>query len=178
MSKPATHWRVLNALYDNRLRLSRRFLTRVLHDQNAGPDDLINLDMSDLIYASIDDKEIPVRKAVDLAPKRTLLHLSAKGRAEVTTDPGNQVRYTLGQHDKPIRLAKLFDGNTITSDDVSGQHRSGLISITVADVGEIDSPTSEELANRSIVNHLYVDYLFGDIVKVALTAKGRNYLPF
>ncbi|BCJ53068.1 hypothetical protein Asp14428_45430 [Actinoplanes sp. NBRC 14428] len=164
MSKPATHWRVLNALYDNRLRFARRFLTRVMHDQNVSPDDLINLDMSDLIYASLDGEEIEVRNAVTVAPKRTLLHLAPKGRTQVAEDPGNRIRLRLDRP-LPTDLSALLKGSAFTLDDV----------VKLQDLGQVKATLSSGDDFALTPDLVVIDMVF--LCWVALTPRGREYLP-
>jgi hypothetical protein len=168
--KPATHWRVLNYLYHHKLFTVRPRLDDVRRSQNVSYDDLVDLDMSALITATIEDTEVSLRNLIRFGPgrsefaKKIRVRLTGYGLKTVLDDPGNQIRYTLGQHSGPVSVARLFVETTIVIDDVIAAQKRGLISVELPECGEIE-----------LTGGLH---LFGEIFKVTLTAKGREYLPF
>jgi hypothetical protein len=162
-------WRVLNYLYQHKLHTVRPKLTHVRKTQKITDTDLIDLVARGLIIPQLGDSEIPEsmaslpRFAQDAVARHIRLRLSAAGLRVVLDDPGNQIRYTLGQHGW-VSLAKLFDGNTVVIDDVAAEQTRGLIRVRFpGDDSEIEM-TAEV-------------FLLGEFFMVALTSKGREYLP-
>ena len=142
-------------------------MIRVCKSQKVTADDIDWLAEAGYIAAQLGgtdlDPFIGLNKVGTPIQRHLRLRLTASGLHAVLDDPGNQIRYTLGQHDKPISLAKLFEDNTITMDDVAAMQVRGLISVVLPEVGEFE-------VTGSLL-------LFGDFFAVSLTPKGREYLP-
>ena len=161
-------WRILGYLYLHKLHTVRPKLTHVCKAQKVTCEDLDRLTEAGFIAGEIDrtdlGPEIGLHRISSHIQRVIRLRLTAAGLRIVLSDPGNQIRYTLGQYDKPISVAKLFDdGNTITVDDLAAMQTRGLITVALPEVGEFE-------VNRSLL-------LFRDFFTVALTPKGREYLP-
>lgn len=160
-------WRVLNALFDFSRHTVRPRLTAIHKTQDAGYDDIDELYESRLIDVRFDDTdlspEVGLHKVGNAARRHMRLRLSRSGLARVLDDPLNQIRCTLAQHSRPIPLVKLYrhDNTTVIDDLVKAQH-AGQITVTFC--GE-----EVELTPRVV--------LFGELHDVALTARGREYLP-
>ncbi|MEV6305866.1 hypothetical protein AB0M02_41070 [Actinoplanes sp. NPDC051861] len=168
--RPATHWRVLNYLYQHSLHTVRPYLTHVSKSQDVWYDHFVDLDNEGLIWAQIGDQDIDLHKVIKPGRGRTSptvlkkirIRLSAHGLATVLDSPLNQIRYTLGHYAAPIKLTKLFDGNNIAMDDVIKLQKLGHLKVTfTADPEEVT----------------LVPGVYGVIFDAALTAKGREYLP-
>jgi hypothetical protein len=162
-------WRILDHLFYCSLHVVRPKLTHVRKAQKVTDDELLDLIARGLIIPLLSHEEIPgaagqlPRVLQSVLARHIRLRLSRAGLNTVLDDPGNQIRWMLGQHHGPISLARLFHGNTIAIDDVIDVQRRGLISVELPDLGEFD-------LTASVV-------LFGEIFQVTLTPKGREYLP-
>ena len=170
--RPATHWRVLDRLYLYKLHTVRPYLTAVSKEQDVWYDQFIDLENSRLIDAQIGDRDVELSKVIKFGHgrmsqailKKIRVHLTARGLSVVLDDPGNQIRYTLGQHGKSLGLDRLFVDNDIVFDDIVRTQRLGHIKITfLDDPEEIELESSYRLA--------------ASLFAAGLTARGREYLP-
>jgi hypothetical protein len=167
-------WRVLNHLYQHKLHVVRPKMVEVRRTQKVTDADVVDLVARGLVIPQIGDAEIPEslarlpRRMQDKVGRLIRLRLSAAGLRVVLDDPGNQIRYTirytLGQYGGWISLAKLFNGNTVVIDDVTTEQRRGLIRVRFPG-GDTEIEVTAEV------------FLLGEFFMVALTSKGREYLP-
>ncbi|MEU8609362.1 hypothetical protein AB0C29_15300 [Actinoplanes sp. NPDC048791] len=156
-------WRVLNHLYQHKLHTVRPKLAHVRQSQHVTDADLLDLDEMYLIGATIAGRDVSVSAIRNLA-KHARLRLTGPGLRYMSADPFNQMRYTLSRHAQPITLRRLFTDNTITHDDVEAAARDRQITVTIAEDFPHDFGT--RLAQLPATQ-----------VRVALTSKGREYLP-
>jgi hypothetical protein len=170
-------WRVLLYLYQHKLHTVRPYARAVRKSQDAGIVDLDDLYGLELIGAQLGNRDIEelglrgLREA-GLAKllsssfaKSVRLRLTAAGLRVALADAGNQIRYALGNGART--LAGLFDDNEIELEDVAEQQRRGLITITLPDGDDFDLTDSMDM----------LTFRLGFLLKVKLTAKGKEYLP-
>jgi hypothetical protein len=164
-------WRVLNTLFHSSLHTVRPTLTAVSKGQDVTVEDIDALVEARHVTAYLGDEEVApdigLHKLSNHIQRHIRLRLSVPGKAMVINDPGNQIRYTLGQHNGSITLARLYDGNTITLNDVAVQQDTSLITVELSGVGEIEVSS----------NAFFVKMFTGEFT-VTLTAKGRKYIPY
>jgi hypothetical protein len=168
----AEQWRVLNYIYQHKLHTVRPKMAEVLNSQKATENDLSELFDRNLIALTLFDGQNPTRGRVPAAlHKHVRLRLTAAGLRAVLDDVNNQIRYALGQHTGPVTLAKLFteleDSNAAYDyDGLIIQWGAGLLTLNHGEIGQFNETTIE-----------VVRWLEPYDVLVALTGKGRSYLP-
>jgi len=161
-------WRVLDYLFQYSLHTVRPKLTHVRSSQKVSDTDLLDLTSRDLIGADFFDDDNPMSNLPRPLLKYVRLRLTIAGRDAVLGDPGNQIRFTLGQHPGPLTFAKLVDENPeVGYDDVAEQIRRGLITASYEDLDEF-AVIWLVLARTQIAAKFLI----------TLTAKGREYLPY
>ncbi|BCJ53069.1 hypothetical protein Asp14428_45440 [Actinoplanes sp. NBRC 14428] len=160
-------WRILDYLYQHKLHTVRPKMTHVRASQKVTDNDLLDLIARDLIGAVLVDDDNPISNVPRPLLKYVRLKLTAVGLRTVLDNPGNQIRYTLGQHTGPITFVKLVDLNPeVGYDDVAEQMHHGLITASYEDLDEF-AVIWLVLARSAIASKFLI----------TLTAKGREYLP-
>jgi len=160
-------WRILDYLYQHKLHTVRPKMTQVRSTQKVTDADLLDLIGRDLIGAVLVDDDNPISTVPRPLLKYVRLKLTGAGLRTVLGDPGNQIRYTLGQHAGPITFVKLVDENAeVGYDDVAEQMHRGLITAAYEDLDEF-AVIWLVLARTQIASKFLI----------TLTAKGREYLP-
>ena len=160
-------WRALDYLYQHKLHTNRPKMTQVRTSQKVTDTDLLDLVGRDLVGAELFDDDNPISRLPRPLLKYVRLTLTSTGLRTVLDDPGNQIRYTLGQHPNPITFAKLTDANPdVGYDDVAEQMHRGLITASYEDLDEF-----------AVIWLVLARSALAARFTITLTAKGRDYLP-
>jgi len=172
----AAQWRVLNYLFQHKLHTVRPKLIQVRKAQDVTDVDLRDLEARGLFTAYLVDEEYPLNRVPQPLVKYVRLRLNDAGLRAVIGDPGNQIRYSVGQYyrqySEPIGLNKLCVNGDIAIDDVVAVFRLGQIkaSLCVPDFGDFE-------LDGKILWLFAENDAYGNFFKVTLTPKGREYLP-